>query len=342
MEGTIQSIAAFFLICELTSREYECCKHPFDWWGFVAYFISVWSLTIFVTFAHQLNWFTSNIIVCSAVLFAIFFPAFIMQIKLHPYPIFDFSLLRNKITLLGTFQLFNLFFMYYGLLALNVTWLHLDVSYSPYWITYLLVAMVVAAVAIMYLANKLNFSHLPAAQLAGFLILLVSMYLNMTFNSKVNFGRMALERVLAGVGFGLGMPSVMHMTMISNPEDKGLESATLFQFGRMLASGFGLATFFTVWERRTIFYHYRLGSYLTPFSEIVDHFFTWTSRFNFTHDMSKGGLNLALDQQSISLALNDTFFLMSLFCLVSIFALIIFYIRKHWGKENTSSQTVCD
>lgn len=329
LEGLMQAITALLVVCVITEKEYQQNTKPFDFIGYFLFVTTIVSFGIFLVFGHQLNWFSNAIIRASFIVFFIALPTFAMKLRTSKYPIIDLTLLKNKATALGAFQLGNLFFMFYGLLGVNVVWLHLFVSFDPYWISTLLIAMAIAMLIIFYLAAHYKFSFAPLAQVFGFVLLLVSMYLNTHYNSKVNFGRIMIERILAGAGFGFCMPATMHMLVVPNPEDKGIESATLFQLVRTITSGFGLSFFALIFDRRKIFYHYRLGGEQTPFSEITQNFFAWTKNFYFTTDMSRAALDKAVEEQSAALAVNDTFFLMAILCCVSLVAISAYLYFRH-------------
>lgn len=340
IDGVIPSFIFIFFHSFLRDKKFPINKKPFDLLGYFAFFVSVWSLSLFIILGQELDWFTSNLLVTFLIIFFISFPLFVLQSKAHPNPIVHFKLLQSPTMIVALIQLAVLFGTYYGIVFLLSIWLRQNVNYTPIWISLVLGAMLLSATIIMLLVARLKMRNSPYFLLTGLVVLFIGAVTTMRFNPEVNFGRIALSRVVEGVGFALFLPPLLYMILSSTKENRRFDGLALFHITRTIGCGLGLAFFSTIWQRRGAFYHLRLGSELTPFSERVGIFFSQTKTFFFTPAMSAQGLEKALQSQAISLALNDCFYLIAVLMVALIVLLVSFLIFKAISSGDRKSTSM--
>jgi hypothetical protein len=85
--------------------------------------------------------------------------------------------------------------------------------------------------------------------------------------------------------------------------------------------------FATVVLRRSVFFHERLGSQLTVFSEATATFFYKAALLGLKGQAANAELLQQLDTQANALALNDTFYMMK-YVGISLFITLIFSFMK--------------
>ena len=220
-------------------------------------------------------------------------------------------MLKNIGFLFALVNLGFLFSAYFGMVILLSLWLHLYVNYTPIWIGLLLGIMaLVGLFPKQLIENKFSRMDCRIPLVLAILFLAISSFYTMFFDVEINFGRIALSRLLAGIGLAFFLPPIFRLCFHSFPEEKLQNVLIPFQFVRSLAGGIGASLYTILWQRRQVFYHERLGSKLTVFSPQTQTFFAKAEQFNLRDNRAKEQLEVYLDRQATALALDDCFYLM--------------------------------
>ncbi|MCH9634631.1 MAG: Fatty acid resistance protein FarB [Chlamydiae bacterium] len=310
-------------------QEAPTIKEPFDVIGFVTFFIGLTSLGFCLVFGQTIDGFRSNafnIVFTVGCLSTLFFIGWNMW---QPYPILKFHILKDKKLLFNLINTLALFLFFYAIIVMLSFWLHLYVNYSINWIAFSLFGVLIGPLFLyiaFYSRNKSKSLILLSISLC--MLSIISFYIS-SFNSEVNFGRILITKLVAGISLALALPPIIYS--IKNSVDlKDFPPAfCLFAMFRMLGSFIGVAYFITLWERRAIFYNERLGGELTPFSENTRQVLDKLNYFQFSPQMKLQGLQDALNRQSQSLALDDCYFIMAWIMLaLSIISLINLQVGK--------------
>lgn len=145
----------------------------------------------------------------------------------------------------------------------------------------------------------------------------------------INFSRIAFSRGLAGVGLALFLSPLFQLSVNTFPETKLAECICFFHISRLLGSGLGVALFLILWHRREVFFHLRLGSSLTAFSQETQQFLERAKLLHIQGKHASAQLNFYLTRQATALALDDCFYLMGWMALILlIFLIVIFPFRS--------------
>ncbi len=287
-------------------------KVPFDGVGYIFYILSLIPLSLVITLGQQLDWYRSAIISALTVIGALSLGFFILWELNHPFPILDFRLLKKFAFSLGLFMLGAIFSAYFGMVILLAYWLTLWVNYTPAWIAAITGGMAVAGLlpSILFHRGYECFDcRLPI--LIALVFLAFSSFYTTYFNVEINFGRIALSRILAGFGLAFFLAPLFRLCFHTYKEDKVLSVIGFFQLVRMIASGLGAAIFLTIWQRRQIFFHDRLGSQITAFSPTTQAYFAEAGQVNLQGPAANVELDSLLNRQAIALALDDCFYLIA-------------------------------
>jgi DHA2 family multidrug resistance protein len=279
-----------------------------------------------LSLGQQLDWFRSDIIIWLMILGGVIVPFFVIQSRASATPVIDFTLFKNIHFSFAMLILAFLFSAYFGMLILLSLWLKLYVNYTPDWIAMLLFIMILGAWIPAFLYYERYDPRIPLSIALFFFAL--SCFYTTNFNVDINFGRVATSRLLAGFGLVLFLPPIFRLSMGTHPMEKTIECATVFQVIRLLGCGLGAILYTTLWQRRQVFYHERLGSKLTAFSHQTHQFFQNAMSFNLEGKKSLAQLNVFLDRQATALALEDCFYFMGwvmVFLLFLLFAIWYFY-----------------
>ena len=320
---------------QLRGVSFATTNEPIDWIGYLFYFIGIGSLGTFIITGQEYDWFRSPLMTTLFITALITLPYFAIHTYKHPYPIINFHLMRYTCAAFALFQVIFLFSTYFGMTILIALWLNLYVNYDVNWVGLVLASTASTIFFVMLLLRKMKVQNGLPTLIASTLLLSLSCYMTMKYNAEVNFARILYARIIAGLGLGLFLPPLFNMMLCRLKDGEGIDMIVLFQVFRSFSSAMGAAIFTTIWQRRAVFYHQRLGGQLTEFSSSK-----YLSTANFFTDNPAQSLNYlseGLERQSITLALDDTFYLMSMI-LFTLFILNIVYLTYCVCKDTDQTR----
>lgn len=298
----------------------------FDALGYLFYFIFVLCIGTALTTGQELDWFRSTLINCLFITCGISFIFFIQQCIYSKAPIVELKLLKNVYFALAIFTVAPLFGIYFGMVVLLGLWLKLYVNYTPNWIALIISTMAFAAWIPIFINYKRFEPRLPLA--IALIFIAISCFYTTHFNEDINFGRIAFTRILAGIGLAIFLTPLFRLSTQTFPKEKMVECVCFFHIARLLGSGLGVALFVILWHRRQVFYHHRLGSDLTAFSQATHQFFERAEQFHIQGKQALAQLNFYLNREATALALDDCFYLMAWLALFLLGLLLATFFLK--------------
>lgn len=322
----ILGIALFIQLRRFTTpRE----SKPFDLVGYLSYCIGFFSLSFFITLGQELDWFRSELMTSCFFIGLIFFLFFLLWSYHHPYPIIQFSLLKQPMVSLALINIWILFALYFGMTLLLSIWLTIYVRFTVIWVATVLGVMVFSALILLHIMRHYLETHkvwIPFG--LGILLLGLSCFYSSNFNVDIDLGRIAISRIIAGFSFALFLPALLHLIIHDQPAEFVPKAFTLFQVTRGSSSALGATIFYTIWLRRQVFYYERLGGNLTEFSPITKQFFIRAKAFSLSKAQMDPKLDEYLQIQATSLALNDCFYLMGWITVILFLFFLVSYLKR--------------
>ena len=315
----------------------ELEEHSFDFVGYLSYALTLLCIGVYFTTGQELDWYT-NPYLATALGLGIFSGIFFaLWSKYQKHPILEVKHFKELDFVFALFLLIFLFSSYFGMILLLSLWLKFDVKYSVAWVNIVLGVMALSSFVIMIaIVNTKHDRRLRTLLVAIALITFSTFYMTI-FNTHVDLFRVTLSRVLAGIGYALFLPPVFSLCIKNFEGNDRLMAITYFQLSRTLSSGLGAAIWTTVWQRRSVFYHSRLGGQINSFSKITRDFFDRAKNFNLSKNQGLLELNDFLNRRSSSLALNDTCYLIG-WILVGIFIISFLMLLKRWKQKRLGTR----
>ncbi len=278
--------------------------------GYIFFALGVFCLSTLVITGQELDWFRSDMIIFLAIAGILSLGFFITWALNRSDPVLDLHLFKNPIFTYGLTHLAFLFSIYFGTVILLSQWLTIDVNYTPLWISLLVGTMAVAGCIPTFLIVKFNTIDCRLPLAIAIVLLAFSCFHTTLFNEEVNFGRIAFSRTIAGFGLVFFLPPIFRMCFHSFPEERSTRVLEIFQVVRALSSSLGASIFTTIWQRRQVFYHDRLGGQITVLSPETHDYFMKAQQVDLTGLPAFAKLNDLLNKRSTALALDDCFWLM--------------------------------
>ena len=304
-------------------------EHSFDGVGYLTFFIGVFFLSFVVIMGQELDWFRSNLIVALVVigLPCLFF--FIFWELNHPHPVLCLRLLEKPALSFALFNLAILFSAYFGMVVLLSLWLKFWANYTPDWIAALLGIMALTAFFPIFIINT-KMSRIDDRIYLGLAIVLLTLscFYTTTFNVDIDLQRISISRLLAGLGLALFLAPIFRLSFRSIPNEETLHVLGLFQVVRALSSGLGASIYATIWLRRQVFFHDRLGSKITNASTETQEFFSNARQLGLSGDHANAQLEYYLEREATSLALDDCFYLMAWILIGLLITFLFTFVSK--------------
>jgi DHA2 family multidrug resistance protein len=247
----------------------------------------------------------------------------------HETPFIPLKLFKIPTFTLSIFCVIFLYSAYFGVIDLLSLWLQIDAEYTPLWISIILFHMVLAGGLLAY-GLKRWFEHMTSLWIVLLSIVFfgASCFYSQTFNALVDLERLIYARMLASFGLAFFLGPVLVVCSKSLPESQLGPGVTIFQTARLVSAALGAVGYATVWIRRKVFYHERLGEQLTVYSEQTQEFMSQLSVYGHSPGGTRQLLERSLSTQSSVLALADCFYLMG-WIMVVVFVITFIHLMQH-------------
>ncbi len=209
IETVIILLLALFLWIQLALYDFSAPQPPFNGISYFFYCVGLLSLSTIVIMGQELDWHRSPLIIALLFIGLPCFLFFLLWDWHHPYPLLKLRLLAKATISFALVNLALLFSTYFGTIILLAMWLNLDVTYTPIWIGYLLGIMgVIGFLPTILILEKFRLAYLDTRITLSIALIFfaISSFHTTIFNEDINFGRIALSRLTAGIGLAFFLP----------------------------------------------------------------------------------------------------------------------------------------
>lgn len=327
----IACLLVLFLL--LRKKESKIEKEKGDFFGMILLATAVMCFQIFLDRGQIWDWWNSDRIRACFVGFVICGVFFVLRELGAEKPFFQIRLLKKFSFTFATVLLFVSYAIYFGSIVLIPLWLQEFMGYDAISAGIAVCPLGIVPICFTWIAPKVidRTGNLIAAIIGFSCFAFSAFYVAYLFTTQVDIWYVGFSRFLMGFGFILYVTPLIQIS-IKDIEAKDIASASgIFHFFRALSGAVGASIFTTLWQRRAILHHERVGSFITPFHPFIP---------EPQDPASLQLLNDALDQQAAMLALNDAFYLMGWLYLISIIALIMYRLFVKRMKKVEIAHTV--
>lgn len=304
-------LSAALIYYTLNQKDEDTVKTPIDIVGFFLLAIGVTCLQIVLDKGEQFDWRTSQWIVSLSITSVLSFGYFILWEFMHPYPLIDFSLFKQKSYTVSILFIATMYAMYFGSVVLVPLWLQTNMAYNAIWAGIAVAPIGIAPLLFCLFTGKLVNRYGKIKPLFFcFILFSLSCFYAAYFNTDVTIEKIWISRLLVGCGLTLFITPLFALSIQDIPTEKLPQATGVFHFFRALSGGFGTSIFTTIWIRRSAYHHERIGESLTQGSKQANLFFDFANSLNIKGQKAIALLNELVDKQATMLALNDCFYFM--------------------------------
>ena len=303
--------AAFLIAIFLHGKGSKPEKAHTDVVGLLLLSCGVTALQILLDKGQQWDWINSNVIRSLGVATIVSFTLLIIWELLHHAPFLELRLFRFRTFTTGIVAIAFSYAIYFGTVVLVPLWLQVNVGYTATWAG---LAVAPLGVAPLFLASLspwiIRKIGTVNTLVLAFGIFCAACFYNAYFTPQVDFYHIGLSRFFFGIGMGFYITPLMLLFVQEIPHEQLANATGMFHFVRAMVGGIGTSLFTTLWERRTIFHHERIGSAVTQFSQATNNTLATLDQYGLEGQKGLAALNVELNNQAALMALNDAFFLM--------------------------------
>lgn len=321
-------ISALLIWYTLKDFETKTEKKPVDYIGFFLLAVGVSCLQILLDRGEQYDWMGSSYILSLSIISILAFCYLFVWEYMHPHPIIDLSLFRIHSYTVSVIFMGVIYAMYFGSIVLIPLWLQLYMGYNAIWAGIAIAPIGIAPFFLSIFSAKLTTRYGALKPLTLCCLLFsASCFYTAYFTTAVDLENIWISRFLIGCGLAFFITPLFSLSL-QDIETKRLTQATgVFHFVRAMSGGIGTSIFNTLWIRRTIFHHERIGANLTPSSETMTSFLQDLESLGIKGKKALALTNDLLDNQAAMLALNDCFYLMG-WLFLALLLLLPFGMKK--------------
>ncbi len=324
----------------LSDRETVREKVPIDYIGIIFLGIGVTALQILLDKGQQWDWWNSLRIRVLSISSFVAFTFLIIWELFHKKPFLELKLFSRQHFSISIVCLAFSYAIFFGSVVLIPLWLQTFMGYNATWAGIAIAPVGFFPLFLSLLIPKVmqTIGALRTLMIA-FLLFGISCFFSAFMTTSFDIEWLWTLRLI----FSLGVPFYFNPLVtlsVQGLSNEKLPSATgLFYFVRSMVSGIGTSIFTTLWERRTIYHHERVGSQVSLYDPNTIEYLRQLQEFDIQGDKGLTVLNRALDIQASLLAMNDAFYLMGWTFVALILVLVFFAFKQRCTSDALTKNT---
>jgi DHA2 family multidrug resistance protein len=298
------------------------------------------SLQTLLTKGQQWDWWNSMLIrglVISAIIS--FILLLIIEIGKEER-IMNFRVFHNLSFAMGTFMSIVAYMILFASVAIIPTWLQMGMDYTPFWAGLAtlpsLFTAIISTIALPKLMKVMRKSVITAI---CFAIFVITYFWMMRFTTAVDLPTIVMVRLLYGVGIVYNT-TLIALSFSDITRDEMASASGIYFFLRTFSGAIGTSLFATIWQRRTIFHHFRITENVNWFRYPVEQINQLFLNLGLYGKEKWTILNQEVNNQAMMLAMIDIMALAAIGCLILIpMVLILGQVRVRACKKKLKQKT---
>jgi DHA2 family multidrug resistance protein len=303
--GAFSAIACWSI---LRHRESKIVQSPIDVVGLTLLVIGVGCLQFVLDNGNEQDWFNSTEIVVAAVTSLIALTFLFPWELTDKHPVVDLHLFSKRNFRVGAGTVAVAYFAFSGVNIVYPLWLQTTVGYTATWAGLAiapvgLLALIVAPIV----GRNMPRLNLRLAASFAFVVFSCAIFWTARLNDTASFGQFAIPRFLQGLGIAFFFLP-LNQILLSGVQSNELASASgVSNFMRTMAGSFSTAVTVWIWNRRTDYHHAVLTEHI---HNAAGAWVQYQSQLNARGISGVGSsqyVNLVINSQASTLAVNDVF-----------------------------------
>ncbi len=304
------ALCCFLIVAAVPTLKSETKIYRFDWIGFALMVVFILALQVTLDRGQLYDWLHSKIIVTCLVAMFVSFPLFLVWelYQLNPM-VYLYAFAKRNFTI-ATISASIALSLIFASFSLDVLWLHRYMGYPPMWAGLTIFPIGFFPILLYPMMTSILKKYDPrAVAFLGALAFVLAFFLKSKMNLEISFTRLAVARLIQGIGFPLlTTPSSLLYTAGFSDEKMPMINS-LYSFARMITSAIGVAVGMILWIHRQAFYLTRLSARTYLEDERFTGFLSKLEPIASSAEQLTGIANQAIAAQAATLALADIYHL---------------------------------
>jgi len=294
----------------LKRRETATMRLPIDIVGLVLLVIGVGSLQIMLDKGNELDWFGSDYIVSLGFLSLIALSVLIVWELTAKHPVIDLTLFRQRNFSVCTTALSLGYLLFFAGVVVYPLWLQTQMGYTATWAGLASVPLGIMAVILSPIVGK-NQHRFDLRMLTSFsfIVFAVSCFWQSGYTTDFDFWHLIEPRFIQGIGMAFFFVPLTTMMLIGMPPQRIASAMGLSNFMRVLSGSIGTSLSISLWQDRSAQHYGQLTEHITPYNPASTAYLDNADRFTHGYDGALGMLANTINNQAVTLATADIFWL---------------------------------
>ncbi|MGH8124720.1 MAG: DHA2 family efflux MFS transporter permease subunit [Rhodanobacteraceae bacterium] len=299
--GLFASVVA---VTQLSGMKQKLERPRMDYVGLFTLIVGVGAVQILLDKGNDADWFHSTFIIALAIISGIALAVFLIWELTDDDPIVDLRLFRHRNFAAGTLVLVLSYAVFFGMSLLLPLWTQRVLHYDAFWAGLAMAPVGIFPVVLTYFVGKYGPRvDLRVLAALAFVVIGVTCMLNASFNTEVNFGSVAMVRMIQGIGVALFFMPVLTILLSDLQGHEIAAGSGTSTFLRQLGGSFSASIVTFMWARGASTDHANLAGHINAFNPVA------TSAL---HGLLHGHVHRTLDlinqvitQQSFQMSFNS-------------------------------------
>lgn len=249
----------------LKGRDTQTTRLAVDFRGLLLLAVAIGCLQITLDRGRILDWFSSPVIVSTAVLSVLGFVFLVIWELGEKHPIVDLSLFRHRNFTMGTIAVAIGFGLYFAALVLIPLWLQTDMHYTATWAGLATAPMGVFGILLAPLLGRwVQRGDARVFASLAFVAWSLVAWWRASMTTQADASLIASACLAQGIGIGLFLTPLVSLSLAGLPPDRLASASGLQTAIRMMAGSLVASTAQTYWDRSARHYQNVLVDALDP------------------------------------------------------------------------------
>ncbi len=240
-----------FILAARFVHETDVKDRRMDWFGFASLALAIGALQLVLDRGNQEDWFSSHLIVLSAVLSVLAFAFFITySLTGKHHPLFDLRLFKDTNFLVASLVMTTIGIGFFGGMVLQSLYFQEFLGYPTFEAGLYMAPRGLASFFVMMFVGKFS-GKIPPRNFVfvGILCSIAGNYLMTRFSAEITAQDLIVPLILQGMGMGLIFVPISTLAFSTLPKTIAAEAAGIYSLIRSISSAIGIAILSTYLAR---------------------------------------------------------------------------------------------
>ena len=260
-----------FLLAARHVHDTPTKERRMDWYGFGSLAVAIGSLQLVLDRGNQDDWFSSQMLVVSAIVCVLAFAFFIIHsLTGDHHPLFDLRIFKDANFLVASLVMTAIGVGFFGGMVLQSLYLQNFLGYPTFEAGLYMAPRGLASFFVMMFVGRFSGRIQPRSfVLVGILCSIAGNGLMTEFSDTISPHDLILPLILQGFGMGLVFVPISTLAFTTLPKAVAAEAAGIYSLIRSISSAIGIAILATYLSRSTQEHWGSMRGFINPYNDAL-------------------------------------------------------------------------